>query len=82
MKRFIIWKRNNPDNEGIPRQWTATAHSVKGRSANDARSKMERMFRRAGFSNMSLLAIPEGLNPNKTVCFDEVYERKEAKGND
>lgn len=59
MKKFIIWR-------GTPyfKDWIKTSESVMARTQKEAESKTKRKFANAGFSNMSLLTVEEGIDPN------------------
>lgn len=59
MKTYIIWRATS-----YSKDWTKTFQSVKARTQKEADSKTARKFANAGFSNMSLLAVEEGIDPN------------------
>jgi hypothetical protein len=55
---YVIWRRQH--NHG---GWLRTARTFSARSEKDAAAKVRRMFAGAGFSSMSLVALPEGVTP-------------------
>lgn len=57
---YHIWRRSHSVNE-----WTKTSHSVTAATGKAAQAKVKRKFTHAGFSSMSLLAVPDGKNPNE-----------------
>lgn len=52
-----------PDS-AYPTRWTKTSHSVKAKSDESAQKKVIAKFKGCGFSNMSLVAVEEGVDPN------------------
>lgn len=56
---YDIWRRQHGS-----REWLKTAQSLCARSDKDAQARLRRRFDGAGFSSMSLVAVPEGWNPN------------------
>lgn len=57
---FIVWRRQHSAND-----WIRTAHSFAAKSDKAAQARVKRMFHNAGFNSMSLVAMPEGINPNQ-----------------
>ena len=63
---YRIWMQRRPGFDGslYGGGWTPTRHTATGRTPTEARSRMLRKFRGGGFHNMSLVAVPEGVDPN------------------
>lgn len=57
---YRIWRRSHVS----PGDWLSTAWTVRARSDNEAQSKMRRMFARAGFHSMALVAVRFGDSPS------------------
>lgn len=57
-KTYCVWSNSHHDFE-----WRKTFHKVKGRTQNEAQRNLERKFRHASLSDMSLLAVVEGITP-------------------
>ena len=58
-KTYCVWANSHYDFE-----WRKTFHKVKGQTQKQAQRNVERKFRNAGFSGVSLLAVVEGDVPN------------------
>lgn len=67
MNNYRIWRlqHNNLYVIGSTGKWWPTRDIIKARSPKDARNKMVRRFKRAGFHHMSLVAAPLGHDPNE-----------------
>lgn len=59
---YAVWRQQH--STSIPAQWILTSHRLKARNNVDAQTKLKRMFAGAGFSAMSLIAMPAGTSPN------------------
>lgn len=59
MKEYAVWRRQTPD-RGPVSPWVLTKQRVKGRTREEADSKIRRRFKNAGFSGMQLLVLPTG----------------------
>lgn len=55
----VWWKR------AMATEWKQTINHFKARTDKEAESKLGKMFRNAGFSGMSLVAVKSGDNPNQ-----------------
>lgn len=60
-RTYWIWRRSTCPTLG---RWIKTTQSVTALTDRQAQSKMERRFRRSGFTGMQLVAILEGEDPN------------------
>ncbi len=57
---YCVWSNSHYNSEF---EWRKTFHEVKGRTQKEAQRNVERKFRHAGFSNLSLLAVLTGTTP-------------------
>ena len=64
MNDYAIWYTHHRDIASGSSLWMTTKHTLRARDADEAHSKLVRRFKRAGFHNMSLVAVPIGYNPN------------------
>lgn len=60
---YRVWRRQMPD-RCCPGTWLFTYHTIKARTDKEARSRTKRYFKGYGFSAMSLVAVPDGSDPN------------------
>lgn len=56
---YSVWRRQHGATG-----WIKTTHTLKARSDRDAQARLRRRFAGAGFSSMSLVAVPPGIDPN------------------
>ncbi len=63
---FFVWRCQHSGGA-----WTKTAHCALARSRKEAQYKFRRRFINAGFSAMSLLAVEDGVDPNKSPATRE-----------
>jgi hypothetical protein len=57
---FSIWRRGHFED-----CWSRTSHSVTARTDKEAQAKVKRKFAGCGFSAMSLVAVKNGMTPNR-----------------
>lgn len=59
--KYKIWMQYTADR--ADKRWAPTQRFVNGRSLKEANSRMRRMFAKAGFQSMRLVALPIGEDP-------------------
>lgn len=59
MSTYRVWRRHH---SGGP--WQMTCHSLQANSDEWAAAKLKTAFAHADFHSMSMVAVPEGVDPN------------------
>lgn len=60
---YAVWRRHHQPGS----EWSLTAETLRARSDRDAQARLRRRFKNAGFSSMSLLALPSGTTPKDSA---------------
>jgi hypothetical protein len=67
---YCVWKKLRPENATWADDWSKTRITIQARTDKEAQSRLHRMFKNAGFSCMSLVALPDGVTIKSVVITD------------
>jgi len=62
MITYRVWRRHHSGG-----RWLMTCHFLQARTDDEAAAKLTETFAHADFHSMSLVAVPEGIDPNANL---------------